>query len=40
MLVCPSCKKATRAAHKFVKSENGKNVKQRVCRKCGASIDN
>ena len=40
MLICPSCKKATRAAHKFVQSESGKNVKQRVCRKCGASIDN
>ena len=40
MLVCPSCKKATRAAHKFVQAENGKAVKQRVCRKCGASIDN
>ena len=40
MLVCPSCKKATRAAHKFVQAENGKSVKQRVCRKCGASIDN
>ena len=40
MLVCPSCKKATRAAHKIVMSENGKNVKQRVCQKCGASIDN
>ena len=37
---CPSCKKATRAAHKFVQAENGKSVKQRVCRKCGASIDN
>ena len=24
MLVCPSCKKATRAAHKFVQAENGK----------------
>ena len=40
MLICPSCKKATRAAHKFVSSESGKDVKQRVCRKCGASIDN
>ena len=39
MLVCPSCKKATRVAHKFVTSDQGKNVKQRVCVKCGASID-
>ena len=35
MLVCPSCKKATRVAHKFL--ENGKKV--RACKKCGASFD-
>lgn len=33
MLVCPTCKKATRVAHKI---ENGKKV--RVCKKCGATI--
>ena len=39
MLVCPSCKKATRAAHKLVKvGEKTKSV--RVCKKCGAQIDN
>ena len=36
MLVCPSCKKATRVAHKFL--ENGKKV--RACKKCGATFDN
>ncbi len=35
MLVCPSCKKATRVAHKFL--DNGKKV--RACKKCGASIE-
>ena len=33
-VVCPACKKATRVAHKDV---DGKN--QRVCKKCGASLD-
>lgn len=32
-LVCPSCNKPTRTAHKLV---NGKNV--RVCKKCGEQI--
>jgi large subunit ribosomal protein L24 len=39
MLICPACKKATRIAHAFVKNDEGKLVKQRVCRKCGQSID-
>ena len=39
MLICPSCKKATRAAHKLVKvGDKTKSV--RVCKKCGAQIDN
>lgn len=33
-VVCPSCKKATRVAHKI---EGDKNV--RVCKKCGAILD-
>lgn len=37
MLLCPSCKKATRVAHKFL--EDGKK-KVRVCKKCGAAFDN
>ena len=38
MLVCPSCKKATRLAHKFVSAEGQKPEKVRVCKKCGATI--
>ncbi len=38
MLVCPSCKKATRLAHKFIESEGKKPEKVRVCKKCGAPI--
>ena len=35
MLVCPSCKAATRVGHRF--DEQGK--KHRVCKKCGKDID-
>ena len=35
MLVCPSCKAATRTGHRF--DEAGK--KHRVCKKCGKDID-
>ncbi len=39
MIICPSCKKATRVGHKIVKvGDSNKNV--RVCKKCGAQIDN
>lgn len=34
MVVCPSCNKATRVAHKI---EADKKI--RVCKKCGASLD-
>lgn len=34
MLVCPHCKKPTRASHAF----NG-DKKVRVCKKCGKNID-
>ena len=34
MIVCPSCEKATRVAHKVV---GGKKV--RVCKKCGEQLD-
>ncbi len=40
MLVCSACKKATRIAHKFIEQEGKKPVKVRVCKKCGATIDN
>ena len=34
MVICPSCNKATRVSHAVV---DGKKV--RVCKKCGASLD-
>lgn len=34
MLVCPSCKEATRVS---IKRENGKKI--RICKKCGKEID-
>ena len=34
MIVCPSCEKPTRIAHKIV---DGKKV--RVCKKCGEQLD-
>ena len=36
MLLCGSCGKATRNAHKFL----GDGTKVRVCKKCGAAFDN
>ena len=38
MLVCPNCKKATRVGHTFVEKD-GKQVKVRVCKKCGKTIE-
>ena len=35
MLVCPSCKAATRVGHRI--NDAGKKV--RVCKKCGKDID-
>ena len=40
MLVCPTCKKATRVAHKFVEVEGQKPQKVRMCKKCKQTIDN
>ncbi len=40
MLLCPACKKATRAAHKFITREGQKPRKVRTCKKCGATMDN
>ena len=36
MLVCPSCKQATRVSRK---REEGKKGYVRVCKKCGKDID-
>ncbi len=38
MLVCPSCKKATRVGHQVV--QDGEKVRKvRVCKKCNATFD-
>lgn len=39
MIICPSCGKTTRVAHSVTTDENGKTVKSRVCKACGASLD-
>lgn len=36
-IVCPKCKKPTRAAHKFV-GEGNARIKLRTCAKCGAEL--
>jgi large subunit ribosomal protein L24 len=38
MIVCPSCHKAVRVAHKVEKTGE-KTRRARVCRKCGAPLD-
>lgn len=38
-IICPSCNALTRVAHKVETDENGKVVKSRICKKCGASLD-
>lgn len=39
MIICPSCNSATRVAHNVSVDENGKKIKTRICKKCGASLD-
>ena len=39
MIICPSCNAATRIAHSVSVDENGKKIKTRICKKCGASLD-
>lgn len=38
MIVCPNCGKATRVSHK-IENVDGKDVKVRICKKCGASLE-
>ena len=38
LIVCPSCHKAARVAHK-VETVGEKTQRTRVCRKCGGSLD-
>ena len=41
MLVCPKCGKAAKMGHKFVDGDGkASRRKVRVCKKCGAVIDN
>ena len=40
MIVCPSCGKPTKVGHKITEDEKGKSSKERICKKCGASLDN
>ena len=37
MVVCPKCDKPTRVGHAF-KEEDGKRIKVRLCKHCGAEI--
>lgn len=39
MILCPSCGNPTRVAHSITTDENGKTVKARICKSCGASLD-
>ena len=39
MLVCPECEKVVRVKHAMVEKD-GKQVKARICAKCGANLDN
>jgi large subunit ribosomal protein L24 len=37
-VICPSCKKPTRVAHKKVADDNGKQRAIRICTHCGESL--
>ncbi|MBQ3132709.1 MAG: 50S ribosomal protein L24 [Clostridia bacterium] len=37
-VVCPSCKKPTRVAHKETVADNGKKRQIRVCKHCGEAL--
>ena len=39
MIVCPSCNKAVRMAHRTDHAAGGKAARSRVCRKCGQTLD-
>ncbi|MGD0499971.1 MAG: 50S ribosomal protein L24 [Bryobacteraceae bacterium] len=39
MLVCPGCGKATRIGHHVETLAGGKVRRERVCRKCGQTLD-
>ena len=37
-LYCPKCERGVRIKHKFTEGKDGKQVKVRVCAKCGAEL--
>ncbi len=37
-LWCPKCGRGVRVKHKFTEGKNGKQVKVRVCAKCGQEL--
>src|SRR5437773_12401336 len=39
LIVCPSCSKAVRMAHRTDHAAGGKSARARVCRKCGQTLD-
>jgi len=39
MVVCPACQKAVRVAHHVDAAAGGKQLRSRVCRKCGQTLD-
>ncbi len=39
MHICAACGEVVRVKHNLVADENGKTKSQRVCAKCGASLD-
>ena len=39
LLVCPSCGKTTRLAHRMITDKAGKQKKVRYCKKCDANIE-
>jgi len=38
MLVCPACDRPTRIGH-TMRKEGGREVRSRICKRCGASVD-
>ncbi len=37
-IYCPKCQRGVRIKHKFTEGKDGKQVKVRVCAKCGAEL--
>lgn len=39
MILCPKCDKPVRIAHHVKEAPGGKTVRERICRKCGQTLD-